>query len=97
MGKNKQTNNECKTKITDFYGTKNEWVKAELDLKMSDIFGFDNASSEIAVVAEDERGLYITGKSFIGAPLLDPYRMYKRVVPETITTEDNKITYKVNF
>lgn len=97
MGKKKQTNanNDAKNKVVNFYGTKPEWVKAELDLRMCDIFGEDKAFKETAVVAEDEKGLYITGKSYVGAPLLDPYRQYKRVVPEVIT-EGDVVTYKVN-
>ena len=97
MGKKKQTNanNDAKNKIVNFYGTKPEWVKAELDLRMCDIFGEDKAFKETAVVAEDEKGLYVTGKSYVGAPLLDPYRQYKRVVPEVIT-EGDVVTYKVN-
>jgi hypothetical protein len=97
MGKKKQTNanNDAKNKVVNFYGTKPEWVKAELDLRMCDIFGEDKAFKETAVVAEDERGLYVTGKSYVGAPLLDPYRQYKRVVPEVIT-EGDVVTYKVN-
>lgn len=97
MGKKKQTNanNDSKNKVLNFYGTKSEWVKAELNLRMCDIFGENNAFKEVAVVAEDEKGLYITGKSFVDAPLLDPYRQYKRVVPEVIT-EGDVVTYKVN-
>lgn len=97
MGKKKQTNanNDSKNKVLNFYGTKPEWVKAELDLRMCDIFGEDKAFKETAVVAEDEKGLYVTGKSYVGAPLLDPYRQYKRVVPEVIT-EGDAVTYKVN-
>jgi hypothetical protein len=97
MGKKKQTNanNDAKNKVVNFYGTKPEWVKAELDLRMCDIFGEDKAFKETAVVAEDEKGLYVTGKSYVGAPLLDPYRQYKRVVPEVIT-EGDVVTYKVN-
>jgi hypothetical protein len=97
MGKKKQTNanNDAKNKVVNFHGTKPEWVKAELDLRMCDIFGEDKAFKETAVVAEDEKGLYVTGKSYVGAPLLDPYRQYKRVVPEVIT-EGDVVTYKVN-
>lgn len=91
MAKMRQiTANDAKNKVVIFYGTKPEWVKAELDLRMCDIF--ENGFKEKAVVAEDEKGLYITGKSFVGAPLLDPYRCYHRIVP--IVNEDG--TYVVN-
>ena len=91
MGKKKQTTaNDAKNKVVNFYGTKPEWVKAELDLRMCDIF--ETAFKEKAVVAEDEKGLYVTGKSYVGAPLLDPYRCYRRLVPTV--NEDG--TYTVN-
>lgn len=94
MGKKKQTaNSDAKTKVVNFYGTKLEWVKAELDMYMCDIF--ENALKEKVVVAEDENGLYITSKSFVGSLLLDPYRQYNRIVPEVVT-EGDVITYKVN-
>ena len=86
--------NDAKSNTDSFYGTKPEWVKAELDLRMCDVF--KNTSKEKVVVAEDEKGLYITGKSYVGASLLDPYRMYHRVVPEVITEGENTI-YKVNM
>ena len=91
MGKKKQTTaNEAKNKVDNFYGTNPEWVKAELDLRMCDIC--ENAFKEKAVVAEDEQGLYVTGKSYVGAPLFDPYRCYNRIVPTV--NEDG--TYTVN-
>lgn len=93
MGKKKQTTaNETKNKVVNFYGTKPEWVKAELDVRMCDVF--PNAFKEKVVVAEDEKGLYVTGKSYVGAPLLDPYRMYHRLVPEEVIENDVK-TFKV--
>lgn len=101
MGKKKQTTvNESKSKVVNFYGTKADWVKCELDLTIGDImckvFGkIGNSLNEKAVVAEDETGLYVTGKSYVGALVLDPYRMYNRVVPEVITEGEN-IVYKVN-
>ena len=95
MAKMKQmTANDAKSNTDSFYGTKPEWVKAELDLRMCDVF--ENASKEKVVVAEDEKGMYITGKSYVGASLLDPHRMYHRVVPEVITEGENTI-YKVNM
>ena len=95
MAKMKQmAANDAKSNTDSFYGTKPEWVKAELDLRMCDVF--ENASKEKVVVAEDEKGLYITGKSYVGASLMDPNRMYHRVVPEVITEGEN-IIYKVNM
>jgi hypothetical protein len=91
MGKKNQIAvNEAKNQVVSFYGTKSEWVKAELDLRMCDVF--ESSFKEKLVVAEDEKGLYITGKSYVGASLLDPYRLYHRIVP--IVNEDG--TYTVN-
>lgn len=96
MGKKKQTTaSEAKSKVVNFYGTKPEWVKAELNFRMCDIFGSDKAFKEPAVVAEDEAGLYVTGKSYVGAPLLDPYRMYKRLEPIVETADDGAVKYTV--
>lgn len=44
-----------KSGIINFYGTKVKWVKAELDISMSEVF--DNAFKEKVVVAEDEKRL----------------------------------------
>ncbi len=90
MGKKKQTVDNGKSKVVNFYGTKSEWVKAELDLSIRDVFGI--ALNEKVVIAEDEQGLYVTGKSYVGAPLLDPYRMYNRLKPEV--NEDGTYTVK---
>lgn len=99
MGKKKQTNasSNPKNTVVNFYGTKSEWVKAELNVRMCEIFGTDKAFKETAVVAEDEKGLYVTGKSFVGAPLLDPYRMYKRVEPSVETNEAGETVYSVSL
>lgn len=97
MGKKKQTSgSDEKNKVVNFYGTKGEWVKAKLDVRMCDILGSDNAFKEPAIVAEDDQGLYITGKSFIDAPLLDPYRMYHRLQPIVETMDDGNVKYSVN-
>lgn len=97
MAKKMNNQNNDKTKVVNFYGTKKEWVKAELNIRMCDIFGEDKAFKETAVVAEDEQGVYVTGKSYVGAPLLDPYRLYRRIVLEVITDENNNISYKVKI
>lgn len=63
MSKKKQTKVENKTKIEAFYGTKSEWIIEELEGNK--------------VRCKDERGEYITDKSYVDAPLLDPNRMYR--------------------
>lgn len=70
------TPQQAKAQVVHFYGTKKEWVKAELDVTMASLYA--NGTNEKAVVAEDEKGLYVTGKSYVGAPIFDPYRIYDR-------------------
>lgn len=63
MGKKKQVKEEAKTKIEAFYGTKSEWIVEELENNK--------------VRCKDERGEYVTDKSYVDAPLLDPNRIYR--------------------
>ena len=89
MGKKNKVISEAKSKVINFYGTKADWFVADLEnVYLSDLFS--NANREQAVVAKDETGYYVTGRSFLGAPVLDPYRVYTRIVPEqkTSTGED---------
>lgn len=90
MGRKKPNTAVMKSQVVNFYGTKAEWLKAELNMTMDDIF--KNGFKEKAVVAEDENGLYVTGKSYVGALVLDPYRMYDRIVPEV--SEDGSYNIK---
>lgn len=85
----------AKSDVKHFFGTKAEWVKAELDIPVSKVFGEWEGFKETVVIAEDEQGLYVTGKSYVGASMLDPYRIYKRVVPEVIT-EGEQVSYRIN-
>lgn len=84
----KSTPQQVKADIVHFYGTKPEWVKSELDITMATVFEF--GSNEKAVVAEDEKGLYVTGKSYVGAPIFDPYRMNRRNEVIVQTCEQNQ-------
>lgn len=99
MGSKKPNNQKSTTfsqkeKIDSFYGTKAEWVKAELEgVSYSSVFGTD--LKDKVVVAEDEKGLYLTGKSYVGALVLDPHRINKRIVPIEKKTEDGKTFYEV--
>lgn len=71
-----------KTVLVHFYGTKKEWVKHEFpypEFNMNSLF--NTGLNDRVVICEDEQGLYVTGKSYVGACSLDPYRMYKRHVP----------------
>lgn len=83
----KSTPTQQKNPIVHFYGTKTEWVKHEFpypEFNMNTLF--NTGLNDRVVVCEDEQGLYITGKSYVGALSLDPYRMYKRRVP--VVNED---------
>jgi len=68
--------NEVKPIWDGHGGTKPEMVIKVLDNKVQDYF--EGVMSDIAVVAKDGDGLYITGKSYTKGNIYDPYRMYKR-------------------
>lgn len=78
---------EKNNKVNIFYGSKPEWVKLELPFPEHNLnMYFENASSEPVVVCQDEKGFYITGKSFLTGRILDPYRLYHRFVPSSVDT-----------
>lgn len=78
-----------------YSSTKKEMVIKESEyLKMLDIFGGDIPSANATVViCEDHLGYYLTSKNMVGAPILDPYRNYRRDM-YSITKKDND-TFKV--
>lgn len=84
MAKNKNNNNVSNDKVKyeneydAHYGTKSNMIVATLDnINMKDID--ENCFFDSVVIAKDSNGLYATGKSFVDAPILDPFRMYKRI------------------
>lgn len=88
----KSTPVPAKTQIVHYYGTKSEWVKYEFpypDYNLKNVLG--NGYNDKVVVCEDEQGLYITGKSYVDAKVLDPNRIYNRKTPTL--QEDN--TYAI--
>ena len=91
MAKVKQTNSvqNVQVKYSDpreaYLSTKSEMVLKELDYQLKDFF--ENAMKDKAVLAEDQRGMYITGKSYINALTLDPYRQYNRNTLKITRTE----------
>ena len=92
--KNNSTNNNDKVKYENewdgHFGTKENMVLAVLeDLNMKDIC--NSEFSDKVVVAKDSNGLYATGKYYVNAPLLDPYRMYNRI---KVTEKDG--SYSIN-
>lgn len=58
-------------------GTHTDFVKKESNIKFSEI-NSNPLTNDYIVVAEDQNGLYVTGKSYINSGILDPYRMYHR-------------------
>lgn len=86
MGRKKPEKNQPnQVKYADpreaYFSTKKEMVVVEnTGLKLSGIFSNAMAmSSESAVIAEDQKGFYVTGKSYVDALTLDPYRSYDTV------------------
>ena len=78
-----------------YSSTKKEMVIKESEyLKMLDVFGGDipGATAQV-VVCEDQNGFYLTSKNFVGAPILDPYRNYRREMYTIVKNEDE--TFKV--
>ena len=74
-------------------GTHTDFVKKESNVKFSVINPNININDYI-VVAEDQKGLYVTEKSYIDSHVLDPFRMYHRNEYIVKESEDSyTITY----
>lgn len=58
-----------------YLSTRKELVIKETDLKLNQIY--PSAMNDTAVICEDQNGLYITGKSYVEANVLDPYRHFE--------------------
>jgi hypothetical protein len=91
MGKPKKTGQVAKNansnqiKYEDptdaFLSTKSSMVVgSDKSLEISLVYGGFNidALSDSIVVAKDKLGYYVTGQSFVDAPVLDPFRQYHR-------------------
>ena len=78
MGK-KKPKVEQKTIVTAYLGTKSDMVVKELDVMLKDIVK-DYSFNDKAVIAKDDNGLYVTGKSYVDALVLDPFRRFRKVV-----------------
>lgn len=80
MAKNttkKETHNTFKP--TARMSTYLEDVVAELQgVCMSELFPEFSFKDKV-VIAKDDNGMYLTGKSYVGTKLLDPYKMYRRI------------------
>jgi hypothetical protein len=82
MGKKKPEKNQpSQVKYADpreaYLSTKKEMVVVEnTGLKLSGIFS-NSYLNDSAVIAEDQKGFYVTGKSYVGSSVLDPYRSYE--------------------
>lgn len=78
--KNNNNNQNTQVKYSDpreaYLSTKENMIIKELDYKLKDIFKTEY--NEKAVLAEDQNGFYVTGKSYVNALVLDPFRQYER-------------------
>lgn len=99
FNKNNQPDKNATVTFADprmaYSSTKKEMVIAETNLTVNDIFNNDDKS--IAVIAEDQNGLYITSKSIVGAPILDGYRMYRRNEVKVERINDNSFNIASQF
>jgi hypothetical protein len=73
-----------------YLSTKAAMVVAESDIPLTNIYS--NAIGGIAVIAEDARGLYVTGKSYVDSPMMDPFRQYHR---NMVTVEKTETSYDI--
>lgn len=79
MAKKAVKEQHANTQPVEYLGTKKEDVVAEMeDVYMDQLFP-ERGSKEKAVIAKDKNGMYITGKSYVGSGLLDPYKLYCRI------------------
>jgi hypothetical protein len=92
MGRKKpdKNQNNGQVKYADpreaYLSTKKEMVVVEnTNLKMSSLF--TNTINDSVVIAEDQKGFYATGKSYVGALTLDPYRSYANTRNNVIVTK----------
>lgn len=73
-----------------YMSTKKAMVVAESDIPLTNIYS--NAIGGTAVIAEDARGLYVTGKSYVDSPMMDPFRQYHRGM---VTVEKTETSYDI--
>lgn len=69
------------TKPVEFTGTSKDSVIKVLDKKIGEVLPLEEINrNDIAVIAEDKDGMYVTGLSYVGTGLLDPFKVYRRRV-----------------
>lgn len=73
-----------------YLSTKAAMVVAESDIPLTNIYS--NAIGGTAVIAEDAQGLYVTGKSYVDSPMMDPFRQYHRGM---VTVEKTETSYDI--
>jgi hypothetical protein len=84
------TNNKNADPRDAYLSTKAAMVVAESDIPLTNIYS--NAIGGTAVIAEDARGLYVTGKSYVDSPMMDPFRQYHR---NMVTVEKTETSYDI--
>lgn len=87
--KNQNQVTQNKVKYEDprmgYLSTKNELVLKETTIRLNCIY--PDAMNDVAVICEDQNGLYVTGKSYVNSLALDPYRNYKRNLAKVTKNE----------
>jgi hypothetical protein len=73
-----------------YLSTKSAMVVAESDIPLTNIYS--NAIGGIAVIAEDAKGFYVTGKNYVDSPMMDPFRQYHR---NMVTVEKSETSYDI--
>lgn len=90
-------NKDVQVKYADarmaYMNTKKELVVKESNIEMGQVFVGVAGSKSLIVVCEDHLGYYLTSKSYVDAPLLDPYRNYRRNEYQLTHNEDD--TFKI--
>ena len=82
-----------------FLSTKSNMVVAETNLPLNTFF--EIGGKTMAVIAEDGKGLYLTGKNMIDSNLLDPFRQYHRgkviITKNEPTKEGEKPSFDIEY
>ena len=92
-GANKNVQVKYEDPRMSYMSTKKELVVKESNIELGMVFEETACGKSSVVVCEDHLGYYLTSKSYVDAPVLDPYRNYKRDQYQLIHNEDD--TFKV--
>jgi len=76
-----QTEKKKEADLEICYATKEEFFVSDCDEMTFEKCG---CTFKLNVVAKDDDGYYYTNKSYVGAKILDPNRMYHRREPDVL-------------